>query len=336
MFGFRIFDPLPLARRTAIDQLYTGMIALDPQGQVVSLNPSAERILGATTSQARNRPVYELLPDCSQELLEKPPGIETESRLGSHSYTLSISKLKDFRGLVVGYLLMLRDITEQKQAQAQIIEQQRALAAQTEREHMARELHDSLGQVLGYTSFQVGAAAKLSRDGQGAAAADQLDRLGEVVRGAHADLREHILNLRSTATLSQPFFPVVRQYLEGYSSSYEIQIHLEVDPTLNETSFAPEQQLQLFRILQEALSNARKHGAARQVAVTFAKVDGCFHLVIQDDGRGFDLQQVEDRKEPHYGLQFMRERAGQLNGSLQVQSAPGAGTCVHLEIPYKE
>ena len=83
---------------------------------------------------------------------------------------------------------------------------------------------------------------------------------------------------------------------------------------------------QAERIVQEALSNARKHGAARHVEVTFTKADGHLHLSIQDDGRGFDPQQVENRKEPHYGLQFMRERAGQLNGSLMVQSAPGAGT----------
>ncbi len=144
------------------------------------------------------------------------------------------------------------------------------------------------------------------------------------------------MNLSSTAALTQPFFPVVRQYLEGYATSYEMTNRLEVDPTLEENTFAPELQLQLFRILQEALSNARKHGRARQVEVTFTKTDSYLHVSIQDDGCGFDPDQVACSKAPHYGLQFMRERAEQLKGSLQVQSAPESGTGILLTIPYKE
>jgi signal transduction histidine kinase len=213
------------------------------------------------------------------------------------------------------------------------VEQSRMMATQNERERMARELHDSLGQVLSYTSFQVESSAKLSRDGHGVAAAEQLDRLGSVVREAHADLREVILNLHSTPSLQQPFFAVVKQYLDAFTSSYDIQTHLGVDSGLVDESYAPETQLQLFRILQEALSNARKHGQAHQVQVHFAMADGCLCMSIQDDGRGFDLDQVAESPGPHYGLQFMQERAAQLDGCLQIHSAPGAGTRVVLQMP---
>ncbi|MCJ7556195.1 MAG: sensor histidine kinase, partial [Gammaproteobacteria bacterium] len=223
-----------------------------------------------------------------------------------------------------------------KQAQAQIVEQQRVLAIQGEREHMARELHDSLGQVLSYTSFQVETAAKLYRDGQGVDAAAQLDRVGSVVREAHADLRETILNLHSTASLQQPFFAIVEQYLDGFTGSYDIQTHLSVGPGLGDHPFSPDAQLQVFRILQEALSNARKHGQAHQVLVAFTTVDGRVCMTIQDDGCGFAPDEVEMAGEQHYGLQFMQERAAQLKGALQVQSAPGTGTRVMLDIPKKE
>ena len=232
-----------------------------------------------------------------------------------------------------GHLLLLQDVTELKLAQAQIVEQSRVMATQNERERMARELHDSLGQVLSYTGFQVETAAKLSRDGHGVAAAEQLDRLGSVVREAHADLREVILNLHSAPSLEQPFFSVVKQYLDAFTSSYDMQTHLSVDPGLVEGSYAPETQLQLFRILQEALSNARKHGRVHQVQVTFAREDGRLCMSIQDDGRGFDPDQVAKSPGPHYGLQFMQERAAQLDGHLQIHSAPGAGTRVVLEVP---
>jgi len=215
------------------------------------------------------------------------------------------------------------------------VEQQRALATLNERERMARELHDSLGQVLGYAGFQIDAAAKLSRDGQGDAAAAQLDRLGCVVREAHADLHEYILNLRSAPSQKQPFFTVIKQYLEGFTNNYEIQTNLTVASELSEEPFAPDARLQVFRILQEALSNARKHGHARHIQVTFTAEDGQKCMTIQDDGSGFAPDSLKKAGSQHFGLQFMQERTEALGGCLRVESSPGAGTRVVLEVPGK-
>jgi len=163
LFGFRIFNPIPLARQMVIEQLHAGMLVLDLEGRIGSLNPAAERVLGVPASRARGGWIRELLPAYPDEPQANLDGTEIEFNLGSgpelRYYTLAISQLKDFRGLEVGHLLLLHDVTEQKQAQVQILEQQRVLATQNERERMARELHDSLGQVLSYTSFQVETAA---------------------------------------------------------------------------------------------------------------------------------------------------------------------------------
>jgi len=348
LFAFRIFDPIPLARQTAIEQSHAGMLMLDPRGRVASLNPAAEQILGVPARNAKGQPVRELLPAYPEGHLADPSGTEIEfsfpeghrDGVGAgqeiRHYTLAISSLKDWRGLEVGRLLMLRDVTEQKQAQDRIVEQQRRLATLSERERMARELHDSLAQVLGYASFQVDAAAKLSRDGQGDAAAAQLDRLGSVIRDAHADVRQHILDLRSAPSLQQPFFAVVRQYLEGFTGNYDIQTHLSIDPGVGEEPFAPDAQLHVLRVLQEALANARKHGRARNVRVTFAAERERLCMTVQDDGCGFAAEDGAVADGRHFGLQFMQERAAQLGGSLQVQSAAGAGTRVVLEVPRKE
>ena len=337
LFGFRILDPIPLARQMAIEQLHAGMLVLDLEGRVANLNLSAERILDVPASRARGQRIQELLPAYPDDALAKPDRVEMQFTLGSGQtlryYLLSTSMLRDFRGMKVGHLLLLQDVTKQELAQAQMVEQSRVMATQNERERMARELHDCLGQVLSYASFQVETAAKLCRDGQGVAVAEQLDRLGSVVRDAHADLREAILNLHSTASLQQPFFAVAKQYLDAFTSSYDIQTHLSVDPGLVEESYAPETQLQLFRILQEALSNARKHGQAQQVQVTSAVEHGSLCMSIQDDGRGFDPDHVSKTGGSRFGLQFMRERAVEMEGSLQVQSAPGEGTTVVLEVP---
>jgi PAS domain S-box-containing protein len=198
LFGFRIFDPIPLARQTTIEQLQAGMLVLDPQGKIVSLNPAACAILESPAKRLLGRPIQDLLPasfDLAGDLWSTGPGqveMSLESGAETRYYLLKASALKDWRGLEIGRLLLLHDVTEQKRAQAQLIEQQRALATLKEREHMARELHDSLGQVLGYAGLQVEVAAKLSRDGQGEAAATHLDRLGSVIREAHADVRKFI------------------------------------------------------------------------------------------------------------------------------------------------
>ncbi len=348
LFGFRIFDPMPLARKTAIEQLHAGMLVLDHDGRVTEMNPSAERILGVPASRAKGQLIKELLPAYPDGHLADSDETEIELRLPEehrdsvgdgidvHYYVLTIAPLKDWRGLEVGRLLLLRDVTAQKQAQAQIVEQQRALATVNERERMARELHDSLGQVLGYAGFQVEAAAKLSRDGQGQAAAAQLDRLSSMIRDAHADVREYILNLRSAPSLQQPFFTALQHYLEGFTTNYDIQTHLTVGPGLEDKTFSPDVQLQVFRIFQEALSNARKHGQAHHVEVKFEGGNGRVCMTIQDDGRGFAPDKLETASDQHFGLQFMRERAGQLGGCLKVESAPGAGTQVVLEVPRKE
>jgi PAS domain S-box-containing protein len=340
LFAFRIFDPIPMARRTAIEQLHAGMLVLDPQGRVASLNPAGERILGVPEKQAKGRPAKEFLPAYPEGQSAETGGseIEIDHQAGQElrHYSLSISPLRDWRGLEAGRLLLLRDVTEQKQAQEQIVEQQRELATLGERERMARDLHDNLGQVLGYAGIQVDAAAKLSRDGQGSAAAAQLDRLGTVIRDAHADVRQHILDLRSAPSLQQPFFTVVKQYLGGFTSNYDIHTDLTVGQELDEAPFAPDAQLQIFRILQEALSNVRKHSRAHHVQVIFSGEGKQVYMIIQDDGCGFQPEDGAMAGSMHFGLQSMQERAGQMGGSLQVQSTPGAGTRVVLEVPRKE
>jgi signal transduction histidine kinase len=94
--------------------------------------------------------------------------------------------------------------------------------------------------------MQIDAAAKLSRDGRGESAAAQLDRLGGMIREAHAEVREYIMNLRTTPALHRPFFAAVQQYLEGFTSNYDIQTDLTIDPSLNGATFSPDMQMQIF------------------------------------------------------------------------------------------
>ncbi len=336
LFGFRIFDPIPLARQTAIEQLHDGMLVLDPQGRIASLNPAASKIIAASLKEVQGKPVEAILPELSSPLVEaaalsKP--IETTLRLGTEArcYELESTPLDDFRGLPVGRLLLLHDVTEQRRSQAQILEQQRALARLQEGEQLARELHDGLGQVLGYTGLRMEATRKLIADGKLAAADDQLLQLEDIVADAHADVREYILNLRTASAGERPFFATLQRYLDGFLKNYGIRVDLSLGPGVEEEDFAPEAQVQLFRIIQEAFSNARKHAQVNCMRLSFERDEGRVCIRIQDHGKGFDATQ--EAGEGHFGLRIMRERAEQLGGHLEVNAAPGEGTCVEVEIP---
>lgn len=342
LFTFRILDPIPLARRMAVEQLHAGMVVLDTQGRVVSLNPSAERILGIDAGRARNRPVGEFLPAYSEGQRPVAKGAETEFSMEAgqasngqdvRHYTISDSPLRDWRGLEVGRLLLLRDVTEEKRAQAQMVKQQRTLAMLQERDRLARELHDSTGQVLGYVSLQAQAIGQWLRQGNTAEAEAQLARLVDVAQDAHVDLRDSILSLRSGAAAGWSFFAALEQHLATYQGNYGINAELILPPDLVEEDLAPEVGAQLVRVIQEALTNARKHAQAQNVRVTLARDGSRATIVVADDGIGFDPGTLPGDRHGHLGLILMRERLAQIGGSLAIRSRPGAGTEVTLRVP---
>ena len=359
LFGFRILDPLPEARRAVIEQMHAGVVVFDARGRVLSLNPSAETILGVRAGLARGK-TWQQLQSLGQSLPALPHldtgGASAEDELPDmtfgtgaavRQYAPALSTLTDFRGLPIGHLLMLLDVTEQRRAEAETLERQRLQATLRERERLARELHDSIGQVLGYAGLQLEVILDRITDGravlpagQGAGtdahlveAENHATRLGRILADAHADVREHILNLRLATSDQRPFFATLRHYLDGYCQNYGIRAELSVGPGLDERRLEPRTQTELFRIIQEALSNARKHAEASRVQISFETQDGRLQMRVEDNGRGFDPAQVMGDGDGHYGLRTMHERAEQLGGQLSVRSAPGAGTCVIADLP---
>jgi PAS domain S-box-containing protein len=341
LFGFRLFDPIPLARQMAIEQLHDGLLVLDPQGRVASLNPAAQAILGLTKKSSLGQPIQDLLPACAELAgnLQAARDRQTEIRLGTgpeaRYYMLETSALKDWRGLEVGYLLLLRDVTRQKQAQAQLVEQQRALVMLQERGQLARELHDSLGQAFAFISTQGQTIRRLLSRGDVATADEYIGRLVEVAHAADVDIRESILGLRETLP-EHGLFPALRQYLAQYEKNTAIHTELIKPAAFEEECFDSPVEVQLLRILQEALTNVRKHAGARNVEVKFEAEPGWVNVTVKDDGQGFDPVTRMDGSGGHIGLRVMHERATAVGGSLSVHSEDGQGTQVLVRVPLGE
>jgi len=231
------------------------------------------------------------------------------------------------------------EIVEREQAQAALLEQQRARARLEERDAVARELHDGLGQMMGYINVQAQAAQTLLERGQTEAARSTLNELIPVAQEGHIDIRAHILGLRAQEAPPQDFFGAVQEYVAQFSKRYRIPVTLTVPEPFPEAAFAPAVEEQIMRIIQEGLTNARKHAQARRIEIVFAFIGDWGQVVIVDDGIGFETNTespLTDHPSPvtaHFGLQMMRERAEQVGGTLEVRSAQGQGTRLLLRFP---
>ena len=332
LFRFRIFDPVRLARQVAIEQMGEGMVVLDIAGRIADVNSTAATMLGIDAAALCGQPAERHFPADFASGTAEAQAVERAFALGDgdhqRNYVAQAWPLRDRHHGPLGRLLLMRDVTEQRRAEAQLLAQQRTLATLQERERLARELHDSAGQVLAYVSLQVQAARKQLSDGRVRDADAQLARLAEAAQSAHLDLRESILSLKTGPHAARPFTEALRSYLSGYRELYGIRADLAVADGL-EDAFAPEAGVQLMRVVQEALANAHRHGHAQAVCVTLSRANGGARLTISDDGRGFDPAMLP--ADGHYGLAIMRERVAQIGGCLTIGSRPGAGTRITVD-----
>lgn len=329
---FRMLELVPLARGTLLDQMADGVLVLDARRRVVDLNPAAARVLGVSASEARGRAARELLPALPEAgaALDLPE-IRLGERSGGRHYAPSLSPILHRSGARLGELVVLRDVTESRRAAAMTLDQERALAALRERDLLARELHDSLGQVLGFAKMQAQAAREHLARGNGPAADAQLARLVSVAQEAHADVREFLLAARPGGSREAAFLPALEEYLRRFQVSAGLPVTLDASPAFAAANLEPMAGTQLLRILQETLTNVRKHAGARAVRVRLSAADGHVEAVVEDDGAGFDAAAAEAGT---YGLRFMCERAFEVGGAVRVESAPGRGTRVAVTVPF--
>jgi signal transduction histidine kinase len=217
---------------------------------------------------------------------------------------------------------------------AGLYERSRELSILAERHRLALDLHDAVSQKLFSLVLSAeAAAAQFERDPEAARA--QLERLRTLSREALEELRSLILGLRPPELERDGLAGTLRKQAEMLERVHGVPIDVGVDGLTDgsEGSPAPDFDLGVLRIAHEALHNAVRHAGATRVRVRVASKPGERLVVeVSDDGTGFDPAQPELRAR-HLGLTSMEERARELGGRLEIRSAPGAGTTVHLEVP---
>jgi len=215
-------------------------------------------------------------------------------------------------------------------AGARMRESERQGAILAERERIARELHDSLAQVLGVVHLRLRALAS-REDAVTAAIALELIELADVCDEGYGDARGAILDLRESSRVGRDLLDSLRAYLDKYSSQCGIATSLQANFG-HDLMLPPRNEIQIIRVVQEALANVRKHSGATAATVGITAAGGTVTFVVEDDGRGFDAADGPSDGSG-FGLHSMCERMELIGGTLLIDSASGRGTRVVAELP---
>ncbi|HZC33695.1 MAG TPA: sensor histidine kinase [Candidatus Bathyarchaeia archaeon] len=203
-------------------------------------------------------------------------------------------------------------------------------AQESERSRLAQEVHDGPAQVLSNAIFQVEYIERVI-DTDERAARTELRFLRELLRRELGSVRTFISQLRPPVLDELGLDGAITDAVGRVMALTGLAISFNLDASPERLT--PAQQTVVLRVLQEALQNVRKHGAASAVTVKTMVQDGEWVLTVRDDGRGFDVGTVAVRGRRNFGLQFMRERAELIGAQFEVQSRPDGGTLVRLAIP---
>ncbi len=203
-----------------------------------------------------------------------------------------------------------------------------------ERSRIAQEIHDGLAQLIGTMRIWAEEARSALQLGDIRLAQDDLQKIETSARDAYASLREEILGLRDTLAPGRGILPVIHELLSRYQRQWGIETRLHTSHGLTENDgsllISPAAEIQLLRIIQQALVNIRRHARASLVTVSFQENEHHLRVEVRDNGQGFDPQSIPEDK---FGLRIIRERAASIGATVSIHSVPGDGTRVILELP---
>lgn len=276
----------------------TGVVVSEAGSATIDLaNPAFAKMYGASVAELLGTSLAELYPPeahadylrAAAQLREQDHVVFESRHRRRDGSTFPV--LVDVAAVRVGddgtpyRIANVRDLSALKAAETRLLEQERALAMLRERERLARELHDSAGQVLVFLQLQAQAARDQLARGEAAAAELTLARMLTAAQESATDIREFILGVNVQPTPEQGLFPALERYLERFDQLYGLRVGLDLPDELRELELPPTVTTQLLRIVQESLANVRKHAQATVAGLYAERADDAVELVIA--GLGF-------------------------------------------------
>ncbi len=203
-------------------------------------------------------------------------------------------------------------------------------AQEQERSRLAREVHDGPAQVLANAILGIELCEQIARRSP-EQLVDEMARLKVSLREGLVEVRRFQFDLRPSSLADRGLLATLQRYIDEYRGFFKLAVELQLPELL--PTLSKDEELQIFRIIQEALQNIQKHARATAIVVRLEANDERMVATIQDDGRGFVPQKVESTTLSGAGLRGMSERAAAVGGELSVESQPGAGTTVRFSLP---
>ncbi len=331
-----------------LDVLVDAVIAFDEDQRILYFNQGAEQLFGYRAEEVVGESLDRLIPprfvsvhrehfrlflhspDASRPMHKRAPifGVTKSGR--EFPAEAAIAKLKIGDRFVL--LAVMRDITERKKQEMELRREVERSAIEAERNRIARDLHDAVTQTLFSASLIADVLPRIwernPTEGK-----RRLEELRQLSRGALAEMRTLLLELRPSALLDANMADLLRQLAASVMSRARVDVEVKVDGPA--TALSPEVKVALYRIAQEALNNVARHSGAEQASVYLhvqpLNPPSAMRILmrITDNGRGFDPSQP---KPTHLGLNIMRERAAAIGADLSIQSQPGKGTTVSVAL----
>lgn len=220
----------------------------------------------------------------------------------------------------------LEGAARRQQMELWIIESQEA-----ERRKIARDLHDGPAQSLASMLIRLDLIERLVGEDSDSFF-DELNKAKDMGRESLAEIRRIMFDLKPTLMHEDGFVSTLRDYFNNYEAKYNFEIDFSILGNLKKCDLSME--IALFRLVQEAVTNARKHSGAKRVQVKMEENGKSLTLFIKDDGIGFDPDKISNKQES-YGIVGMKERVELFGGQLDILSEPGAGTQVVIKVPLE-
>lgn len=312
-------------------------IILHNGGIIQDANRAAQDLFGYTAEALKGQPIHTLIASSAHTTLESrlrtlsddPYELEGKTKTGA---TIPL-EVRDREIPLEGQsvrVAALRDLTSRHQIEAQ----RQQMAALEERERIARDLHDDLGQVIGYVAVQAQAALTRLAQGNIQETNTVLHQLTTAAHDAHEEVRHYITGIRSPAPPAD-FIEAVNDLLIELLSRYGLRVSFTFPQELANRPLAPEVEAQALRIIQEALTNVYKHAGVAQARLILTLHANEIQLIVADEGRGFapGNDTTTQATPTHFGLSIMQERAESVGGTLTIHAIPHAGTQVIARLP---
>ncbi|MGM0837630.1 MAG: sensor histidine kinase [Bacillota bacterium] len=220
---------------------------------------------------------------------------------------------------------MIADASEKREFGFKIME-----AQEEERRRLSREIHDGPAQMLANVMMRSDLIDRTFRERGASEALSEIRSLKVMVRSALYEVRRIIYDLRPMALDDLGLIPTLKKYISTTEEYHNGQPTVEFVHMGSESRLSANLEVAVFRLVQESLQNAIKHAQANQIHVKLELKPTLITVIVKDDGVGFD---TTEKKEKSFGLLGMRERVELISGELKIQSKPGSGTTVFIQIP---